>query len=199
VLPKVDLQLGYSSNGLAGEPTNSSALAAFGPAPAIPSYLIGAQNQSLANTFDSKFPSYNVGVLFSTPIGNHTAKADLAIAQQQVKIAAIQGSGMYVRIQAEARNALQAYQSALAQLHSARIAREASEQVFASEARKFKNGESTTFLVLQRQVELAQNRGRELQAQTNLNKAVVELQRVSGDILTANHVDLATDGSQATK
>jgi outer membrane protein TolC len=198
-LPKVNLQLGYSSNGFAGQPSNSPALASFGPAPTIPAYLIGSTNQSLSNTFDSKFPTYNVGVLFSTPIGNHTGKADVAIAQEQQRIAAVQGNGVYARIQAEARNALQSYQSALAQLHSARIARQASEQVFASEQRKFHNGESTTFLVLQRQVELAQNRGRELQAQTNLNKAVVELQRVSGDILTANNVNLGTIGSQAAK
>jgi HAE1 family hydrophobic/amphiphilic exporter-1 len=198
-LPKVDLQLGYSSNGFAGQPTNSSALSSFGPAPTIPPYLIGNGTQSLSNTFDNRFPTYNVGVLFSAPIGNHTGKADVAIAQQQQQIAAIQGNGLAARIQAEARNALQGYQSALALLHSARIARQASEQVFASESRKFHNGESTTFLVLQRQVELAQNRGRELQAQTNLNKAVVELQRVSGDILTANNVNLSTLGSQATK
>jgi len=197
-LPKVDLQLGYSSNGFAGQPTDSSALAGFGPAPTIPPYLIGNAGQSLSNTFSSKFPTYNIGVLFSEPIGNHTGKANIAIAQEQEQIAAIQGSGLYARIQAEARNALQGYQSALAQLHSARIARQDDEQVFASETRKFRNGESTTFLVLQRQVELAQSRGRELQAQTNLNKAVVELQRVSGDILAANGVDLTTLGSKAT-
>ena len=68
-----------------------------------------------------------------------------------------------------------------------RIAREASEQVYASEVRKYHNGESTTFLVLRRQVELEQNRGRELLAQTDLNKAVVEID-VDGTILTQNNV-----------
>jgi hypothetical protein len=56
---------------------------------------------------------------------------------------------------------------------------------------------STTFLVLQRQVELQQARGAELQAQTDLNKAVVEVQRVEGTILTDNGVNLQTLGSKA--
>jgi outer membrane protein TolC len=51
--------------------------------------------------------------------------------------------------------------------------------------------------VLQRQVELAQARGQELQAQTDLNKAVVELQRVEGAILSDNGVSLKTLGSKA--
>jgi hypothetical protein len=50
---------------------------------------------------------------------------------------------------------------------------------------------------LQRQVELEQARGQELQAQTDLNKAVVELQRVEGTILTDNGVKVQTLGSQA--
>ncbi|MBV8067799.1 MAG: hypothetical protein JO113_07465, partial [Candidatus Eremiobacteraeota bacterium] len=52
-------------------------------------------------------------------------------------------------------------------------------------------------LVLQRQVELEQARGQELQAQTDLNKAVVELQRVEGTILSDNGVKVQMLGSQA--
>ena len=51
--------------------------------------------------------------------------------------------------------------------------------------------------MLQRQVELEQARGQELQAQTDLNKAVVELQRVQGTILSDNGVNVRTLGSQA--
>ena len=63
------------------------------------------------------------------------------------------------RIGAEARDALQSYQSALAKLNAARNSRAAAEAVYASEVRRFHQGESTTFLVLQRQVQLAQARG----------------------------------------
>ena len=92
---------------------------------------------------------------------------------------------------------MQTYQSALSRLSSAGQARAAAESVYASEVRRFHNGASTTFLVLQRQVELAQARGAELEAQTDLNKAVVELQRVEGTILTDNGVNLKKLGSEA--
>ena len=93
---------------------------------------------------------------------------------------------------AEARNALQQFDTSRYRLISARAAREASERVLQGEQRKFRVGASTTFLVLQRQLELANNQGRELQAQTDLNKSVVELDRVSGAILAHNGVDVKT-------
>jgi HAE1 family hydrophobic/amphiphilic exporter-1 len=106
--------------------------------------------------------------------------------------------GVEERIGAEARNALQSYQSALSKLNAARQARESAEAVNASELRKFHNGESTTFLVLQRQLELSQARGSELRAQTQLNESVVELQRVEGTILSSNGVNVQTLGSHAS-
>lgn len=195
-LPQVDVNLGYQTNGFAGIP--NAAVPSFGPGPAAtpPPYLVGQYGTAFSNM--SKFPAYQAGVTISTPIGNHTAKADLAIAQEQQRIAALQGTGIKERIEFEVRNAAQNYQSALSRLYAARQARQNAEQVYASELRKFRNGASTTFLVLQRQIELVQDEGRELQAQTNFNKAIVELQRVDGSILSANNVQLTTVGKGTT-
>jgi HAE1 family hydrophobic/amphiphilic exporter-1 len=101
------------------------------------------------------------------------------------------------RIVVESRLALQGYQTSLSQLYAARRSRVAAEAVYASEVRQFHAGASTTFLVLQREVEMAQARGAELQAQTSLNKAVVELQRVEGTILSANDVQVDKLGTKA--
>jgi HAE1 family hydrophobic/amphiphilic exporter-1 len=131
------------------------------------------------------------------PIGNRTAKADLAAAQEQERSAQVQEAATIQTITMDVRNALQAYQSAQARLVAARAAREASEQVLSSEQRRFRAGESTTYLVLQREIELADNRGRELQAQTDLNKAVVDLQQATGTILRANNVNIQTVGEGA--
>lgn len=192
-LPQVDLHLQYQGNGFAG-----NALPALGGpfgSATPPPYLGGTFGQAYSNT--SKFPSYQAGVVFSAPIGNTTAHADMAIAREQERIASIQSNAVDQRIAFEARNALQQYQTALSRLYTARSARQAAEQVYASELRKFKNGASTNFLVTQRQVELVQEQGRELQAQTALNKAIVELQRVDGTILSSNNVTLTTLGQGA--
>ncbi|MBV9332623.1 MAG: TolC family protein, partial [Candidatus Eremiobacteraeota bacterium] len=118
-------------------------------------------------------------------------------ALQEEDQATIARQALDQRFEDEARNALQSYQSALSRLQSAGQARAAAESVYASELRRYRNNASTTFLVLQRQVELEQARGQELQAQTDLNKAVVELQRFEGTILTDNGVTVQKLGTKA--
>jgi HAE1 family hydrophobic/amphiphilic exporter-1 len=228
VKPQVDLQVGYTSNGFAGQleppgaffqssaqqvvainqliaavnrtlPPSQQIPALPSSNQPVPSYLVGGLDRSIANLLSNKFPVYSAGVLVSIPIGNQTAKAQLAQALEQQRIAQIQEAATIQRIAVDVRNALQGYQSALAQLNAASAGRRASEQVLASEIRRFHAGESTTFLVLQREIEVADNRGRELQAQTALNKAVVELQRASGTILRANNVNVMNVGEGALK
>ena len=193
LLPQADLQLQYQGNGLAGNALPPIG-GAFGSA-TPPPYLGGTYGQAYANT--SKFPTYYAGVVISAPLGNNSARADLEAAKAQQKIAQLQTTGVDQRIVFDVRNALQNYQSSQSRLYAARKAREAAQQVFASEQRKFRNGESTTFLVTQRQVELVQDEGRELRAQTDLNKAIVELQRVDGTIIGNNNVMLDTLGQGA--
>jgi outer membrane protein TolC len=94
-------------------------------------------------------------------------------------------------MQVEARNALQSYRSARARLIAASAERAAAERVLQGEERKFTNGQSTTFLVLQRQVGLATARGNELQAQTDLQEALVEIDRVGGTIFARYNVDVS--------
>ena len=69
-------------------------------------------------------------------------------------------------------------------------ARTAAEQLSESEQRQFRAGTTTFYLVLQRQTELLAARSRELQAQTDLNRAISEFQRSTGTTLTANNVSV---------
>jgi len=194
-LPQADLQLTYNGNGFAGNALPPLG-GVFGTA-TPPPYYDGTYGQAFANS--GRFSTYSAGIQISTPIGNNTAKGAVGVASEQEHIAEVQKLGTAERIQYEVRNAVQNYQAALARLFAARQARDAAAQVLASEERKFRNGESTTFLVNQRQVEFVQNEGLELQAQTDLNKAVVELQRVDGSILSQNNVSLGTLGQGALK
>jgi outer membrane protein TolC len=202
-LPQADLVVQYASNGFAGLlapvpkfeslacnlPTNSC--------PTPPPQSIGNETKAFHNMWTFAYPSFNIALVFNFPLERNTARGLKQIAIQEEDQAQIQRQGLDQRIETEARNALQTYQSALSRLSAAQQSREAAEAVYASEVRKFRNGASNTFLVLQRQVELAQARGSELQAQTDLNKAVVELQRVEGTILTDNGVNVQTLGSKA--
>ncbi len=194
VLPKIDLTLGYQSNGFAGIPTNVNPLGS-GPVTPVPGYLAGSMAQSYHNLWGGRFPVYNAQITYTTTFGHRSSHAALATARAKARIAALQSKSLVDRIVIENRNALQAYRSALARLAATRAARIAAKAVYDSEVRKYKNGASTTFLVLQRQVQLEQARGAELQAQTDLNVAVVEIERASGTILAKNHVKLAALGT----
>lgn len=205
-LPQADAKITYMSNGFAGllQPlppfeTSQCYLNGLpqGTCPTPPPYTQGTMPQAYNNLWSFRYPAFNIGVTVSFPLQNDVAKGLKGIAREEQQQAAVLTAGVAARIGYDARNALQTYNSALSRLHAATIARQASEQVYASELRKFHNGSSTTFLVLQRQVELQQNRARELLAQTDLNKAVVEIQRVEGTILTNNNVKVQTLGSQA--
>lgn len=186
--PQVNLQLTYTGNGFAGNALPPLG-GPFGNA-SPPPYLGGALGGAYGNI--GRLPTYSAGVVIQAPLGDHTAKANLAIAQQQERNAQISTENVDQRVQTDVLNALQNYRTALASLYSARRAREAAEAVYASELRKFHNARSTTFLVTQHQLTLVQDQDLELEAQTNLNKAIVELQRVDGTILSANDVTLTT-------
>jgi outer membrane protein TolC len=203
-LPQADLKAQYLSNGFAGLLTpvppfltsvcSSSGLSAC---PTPPPETQGTMAFAYHNMWAAYFPTFNVALVVGYPLQANLARGMRGVSGEETRQAAILLQGVAVRIGAEARIALQAYRSALARLSSARRSRESAEAVYASEVRKFHRGASTTFLVLQRQVQLAQARGQELQAQTDLNQAIVELHRVDGTILTDNGVNLKTLGSQA--
>jgi len=160
------------------------------PATAIDPNLIGGYPQSLTNLGSNRFNNFRVGVAISLPLHNRTAQGQLGHSLVEGKRIATQREQLEQLIQVEVRNALQSLKTAAARLRSAAIARSTAEQQYESEKRKLDVGQSTVFLVLERQTALATARGNELRAQTDLNKSIAELQRATGNSLTANNVSV---------
>jgi hypothetical protein len=204
-LPQADIQAQYESNGFAGLLTPTPPLLLgycnntlnLPQCPTPPPNTQGKMAWAYHTMWGGYFPAFNLALIVGYPIQGRVARGLGGLASEETTQARVLMQGVQERIGAEARNALQSYQSALSKLSTARVARESAETVYASELRKFHNGESTTYLVLQRQVQLEQARGDELQAQTQLNESIVELQRVDGTILTTNGVNVQTLGSQS--
>jgi HAE1 family hydrophobic/amphiphilic exporter-1 len=170
-----------------------SVLAGLQPLPAppslsIPDNLFGGYGQSLSNLGSNQFNNFRVGVAISLPLHNRTAEGQLGHSLVEGKRIATQREQLEQLIQVEIRNALQSLKTASARLRSAAIASSTAEQQYESEKRKLDVGQSTVFLVLERQTALATARGNELRAQTDLNKSIAELQRATGNSLSANNV-----------
>jgi outer membrane protein TolC len=154
----------------------------------LPDNLIGGYPQSFLNLAENRYNNFRVGVQVSLPLKNQTAQAQLGRSLVEGQRIRTQREQLEQLIQVDVRNSLQAVRTAESRLRAAAIARDASEQQYASEQRRLDAGQSTVFLVLERQTALTTARGNELRAQTDLNKSIADLQRATGNALEANHV-----------
>jgi outer membrane protein TolC len=211
--PQLDLFGSYGLTGLAGTPVtgpnpfsgNSEVLRqrineisvqlGLQPLPAppvqtVPSVLVGGFGQSLQTLLSNDYRAYRVGVELSWPVGSRTARANLGRAEAEGRKIVAQRQSLEQRVEREVRNSLQSVQTARQRVDAARASREAAQIQLNSEQRRYEAGLSTTYFVLERQNELADARARELQALTDYNKAVAELQRVVGTTLAVNSIDV---------
>jgi outer membrane protein len=156
----------------------------------LPSNLIGGAGQAFENLLANRYPTYRIGVQVDLPIfGNKTAKAQLGRSLVEGERLQTQREQIEQQVQVDVRNALQTLRTAEARLRSAAIARENSEKQYASEQRKLDSGQSDIYTVLERQTALSVARSNELRAQTELNKAIADLQRATGNALKANNIE----------
>jgi HAE1 family hydrophobic/amphiphilic exporter-1 len=150
---------------------------------------IGSGGSSVTDIFANKYPTFRVGVQFNLPLfGDKTAGAQLGRALVEGERLETQRQQIEQNIQVDVRNALQTLRTAEARLRAAAISRENSAKQYESEQRKLDNGQSDIYRVLERQTALTTARSNELRAQTELNKAVSDLQRATGNSLKANNV-----------
>lgn len=160
--------------------------------PPGPSYLFGGFNRSLANIFRSDAPNYSIGVTFSFPFRNRTARANLAGAEIQRNQLEAQTRGQEQTVIVEVRNAVQAVETTRQRVLTARRARENAEIQLDGERKLYEAGKSTTFLLFQRENGLTNARNAEIRAETDYNKAVADLQRVTSTAFRANNIQLAS-------
>jgi HAE1 family hydrophobic/amphiphilic exporter-1 len=160
------------------------------PTPTLPDNLIGGAGGALGNLFANRYPTLRVGVQFNLPLfGDKTARANLGRSLVQGEQIQTQRAQIEQNIQVDVRNALQSIRTAEARLRSAAISRENSQKQYESEQRKLDAGQSDVYKVLERQTALINARSNELRAQTELNKAIADLQRATGNSLKANNVE----------
>lgn len=191
--PQIDLAANYTLAGIAGVQNPNFAFALPGTGGTgvpfqLPPQLAGNFFNSLTDIGAFRYPTIRIGVQVDLPFRNETAKANLGRNLVEGERLNTQREQLEQAIQVDVRNALQFVRTAQARLRAAAIARETSEQQYASENRKFESGQSTIFLVLERQTQLSNARAQELRAQTDLNKAIADLQRATGNSLRANNI-----------
>jgi len=196
--PQVDLIASYGTSGVGGSQNpnfSTSFPTACNVDPTGPACAQQQANLALltgnpfSGIFNNRYPTYRVGINFSIQLfGNKTDGALLGKTKVDAERLETQREQIEQGIQVEVRNAMQAVKSGEARLRAAAIARDNSEKQYASEQRKLDEGQSDVYRVLERQTAFIAAKSVELKARTDLNKAIVDLQRATGNSLKANSI-----------
>jgi HAE1 family hydrophobic/amphiphilic exporter-1 len=158
--------------------------------PGTPNYLNGGFSRSIRNFARSDAPNFTVGMTISFPLRNKTARADLASARIQTQQIDARMRSQEQSVLAEVRNAVQALDTARQRVLTARRARENAEIQLEGERKLLEVGRSTTFVLFFRENALTNARNAEIRSETDYNKAVAELQRVTSTTFRANNIDV---------
>jgi HAE1 family hydrophobic/amphiphilic exporter-1 len=158
----------------------------------VPQDLVGGYGRTLRNLFGLNTRNLVAGVAIQIPLRNRTAEANLAGARIQRTQLEATTRLQEQTIEVEVRNAAQAVETSRRRVLTARSARENAELQLAGEQRLYQVGRSTTFLLFQRENQLANARNLELRAETDYNKSLADLQRATATTLRANNIIVET-------
>ena len=181
--PQVDLSTNYTLIGLSGTFVGTSG--------SVPNRFIGGYGQAFDNLKSADTRSISFGLTISLPILNRSARADLATARLQESQVDAQLRSQEQSVMAEVRNAVQAAETARQRVIAARRGRENAEIQLDGERKLFEVGRSTQFLLFQRENALTNAKNTEIRAETDYNKAVADLQRVTSTTLEKNNIEVA--------
>lgn len=188
VLPKLDAILNYTAAGIGGHS------AVIDPAT---DQIIGFDDTGLPHAvgqvLGNRFPSWTVGLQVAVPILNIGARAEAKRAELEVdRTKAVEAQTRQV-ITLDVRNTARAIDTAAKEITATRTAREAAEQNLDAERKRYENGMTTIFQVLQIQQQLSDSRARELQALVSYNQAVSSYHRAVGDLLDVRNIQVAQE------
>jgi outer membrane protein TolC len=179
-LPQLDFVLELSTDGLGGD----------GPrdldGDGVPDIVVDESfSEAFSQVADRDFESWSASLRFTQPLFDRAAKADytskrLGVAKQEI---AIERSRQTVIL--DVRRAVRDVETAREQITAARASRVLQEKKLDAEIKKFENGLSTNFEVLQFQTDLTTAESAELRSIVEHTKALVALKKARGELLSS--------------
>ena len=195
--PQLDFIGTYTNTGLGG--AQATAVDVGGGGSTILPRFLGGYGTSLKNLFGQDFRTYQVGVRLSFPWNNRTAKANLGRSLAEQRQLDARQRQLVESVQVDVRNALQAVVASKQRYEAAKAGELAAEAQYAGEQERYRAGLSTNFVVLQRLTDLSVARGTAVRALTDYNKALADLQKVTGMTLTSNNVEVTSKPTDTKK
>ena len=147
-------------------------------------------SQSLSQLFHGNYPDYSFGFTLQFPIRNRSAQADAARALLEQRQLEEQLQKQKNQVEQDVRSAEIGVIQAKAQIQAAAKAVLLAQKTLDAEQKKFQLGESTVFLVIQAQRDLATAEGNEVKARSTYAKAITQFRQATGTILPDYHIEL---------
>lgn len=132
------------------------------------------------------------------PLGNRQAVANFTASEYALSRAQKGLEALELLARVQVRDAVRSVQTTLKRVKAAQVNVRLQKEKLAAEQKKFENGMSTSFQVLQFQTDLFQAESRENLAMVDYNKAQVELERVQGTLLEARKVEMPSEAPLRT-
>ncbi|HEV8631497.1 MAG TPA: TolC family protein [Thermoanaerobaculia bacterium] len=179
--PRLDLTARYGYNGIGGtirNPTTGEIIAT------------GSASDAIRQVRQRDFNGWRLQLDFAYPLQNRTARARVAIADVNLEQGKTQMTQLEETVRTEVRRAVRGVRTAAQEIQSAGASTRLAEQNLDAERKRYENGLSTSFQVLQIQEDLTAARSRQVAAIAGYRRALAEYYRATGRLLAAEGVEL---------
>jgi len=180
IKPDVNANVSYITTAAGGTQLSQVDLAAAALGQSINRTVIAERGfgSVLGDVIQNQYPNWTVGVSIGYPLGASAAHANLARVRLEYEQSQTQLKSLQLQVATQVRAIARNVTTNQKRVQAARASRELQEKKLEAEAKKLAAGMSSTFLVLQAQRDLALARTNEVQAVSDYNKSLVDLEAV---------------------
>jgi outer membrane protein TolC len=182
--PRLDLSATYGFSGTGGD------LVIRDDAGNVVATVPGGLSDAVDQVTGGDFPGWSVGLELGIPIQNRDARARATIAELAVDQGRTGIDQVRQLVTTEVRLAVRGVETASQELESARVSVRLQTANLDAERKKFTNGLSTSFQILQVEEDLTNARSREVRAVTGYRRALVEYNRAIGKLIERSGVEI---------
>ena len=182
LLPSLSLYGLYAGTGYGGTPNPLSGAGAN-----VPAGFSGAVD----NAFNYSSPEYQVGIQLSVPLRNRIAKADQYRTELEYRQSQVYLEELKKRIRIEVRNARFALEQGASRVDAARTARDLAQTTLDITQKEQKLGAGSNQQSLSAEHDLALAESALVAAETDYEKARIEVRRATGSVLEDYGISVA--------
>lgn len=185
--PRLDLQASYGFSAIAG---NSDFVD-----PETGQPFRGGYSDAFDQIIGRDYDAWSLQVNFAVPLRNTTARARLAQAELELDRGELEMRDRLDRAMLEVRRNARLVETAAKAIELAKVSSTLARRNLEAEQKRYENGLSTSFQVLEIQEDLSIALSNEVNAVIAYRNAVVALDRSTGELLEKTGVGLADDES----